>query len=132
MQSQKLLMIFDAFTCLMYSYSIQISIDAVRGNMLRKMVGEEEQLTTKSKIDLSQLPPCRDNLIPHIRRVNHRLAIYKRADIQIFWFPKPYDPKQGWERNDEGVFGASVVLRPSTSPYLDRISSEDYRRDGTV
>ncbi|KAG1695541.1 snRNA-activating protein complex subunit 4 [Nymphon striatum] len=39
----------------------------------------------------------------HISRVNHRLAIYKRADIPIFWSPKPYDPEQGWERNDEGV-----------------------------
>ncbi|KAG1662736.1 hypothetical protein GQR58_020782 [Nymphon striatum] len=29
------------------------------------------------------------------RRVNHRLAIYKRADILIFWFPKPYDPNKG-------------------------------------
>ncbi|XP_068234763.1 uncharacterized protein [Palaemon carinicauda] len=57
----------EAFTCLMYGYSRQKSIDTVRGIMLRKMVGEDEQLTTKSKIDLSHLPPCRDNLIPHIR-----------------------------------------------------------------
>ena len=64
-------------------------------NHLKKMVGEDEQLTTKSKIDLSHLPPCRDNLIPYIRRVNHRLAIYKRAVIPVFWSPKPYDPEQG-------------------------------------
>ncbi len=45
--------------------------------MLREMVGENDQLTTKSKVDLSYLPPCRDNLIPHIQCVTHRLAIYQ-------------------------------------------------------
>ncbi|KAG1678651.1 hypothetical protein GQR58_013324 [Nymphon striatum] len=53
----------------------------------------------------------------HISRVNHRLAIYKRADIPIFWSPKPYDPEQGWERNDEGVlepvWSCGPVLPPT-------------------
>ena len=91
-------------------------MDTVRGIMLRKIAGEDEQLTTKSKIDLSHLPPCRDKLIPHIRRVNHRLTTYKRADIPIFWCPKRYDPEQGWKRSDEGV------LEPvwSCGPVLSR------------
>ena len=87
----------------MYGYSKQKSIDAVRAIMLRKMVGGDEKLRTKSKVDLSRLPPCRDNLIPHINRVNHRLAIYKRAENPVFWCPKPYDPGQGWEKSDEGI-----------------------------
>ena len=122
----------EAFTCLIYGYSRQKSITAVGGIMLRKMVEEEGELTTKSKIDLSQLLPCRDNLISYSCQENHRLAICNRADIPIFWSPKPYDPEQCWDRNDEGVFGAIVVLRPRTSPYLDRHSLEDYGRDGTM
>ena len=112
----------------MYGYSRQKSIDTVRGIMLRKMVGEDEQLTTKSKIDLFRLPPCRDNLIPHISRVNHRLAIYKRADIPIFWSPKPYDPGQGWERNEEGVlepvWSCGPVLPPSLIDLVEKTTDE--------
>ena len=93
----------EAFTCLMYGQAREKSVNAVRSIMLKKMVGEDEQLTTKTKVDLSRLPPCRDNLVPHIGRVNHRLAIYKRADKPIFWQPKPYDPGQGWEKNEDGT-----------------------------
>ena len=79
------------------------SINAVRSIMLNKMVGVDEKLMAKSKLDLSRLPPCRDNLVPHINRVNHRLAIYKRADKPVFSCPKPYDPGQGWEKNETGI-----------------------------
>lgn len=85
----------EAFTCLMYGQTREKSVNAVRGIMLKKMVGEDKQLTTKSKVDLSRLPPCRDNLIPHIGHVNHRLAVYKRADKPVIWCPKSYDPGQG-------------------------------------
>ncbi|XP_068234228.1 uncharacterized protein [Palaemon carinicauda] len=118
----------EAFTCLMYGYSRQKSIDTVRRIMLRKMVGEDEQLTTKSKIDLSHLPPCRDNLMPHIRRVNHRLAIYKRAYIPIFWSPKPYNPEQGWEQNHEGVlepvWSCRLVLPPALIDLVHKTTKE--------
>ena len=86
--------------------------------MLKKMVGEDEQLKTKSKIDLSHLSPCRDKLISYIRRVNHSLAIYKRADIPIFWYPKPYDPEQGWQRSDEGVLEPVWPCDPGLPPTL--------------
>ncbi len=82
----------EAFTCLMYGQAREKSVNAVRSTMLKKMVGEDELLTTKYRVDLSRLPPCRDNLVPHICRVNHRLANYKRADKPIFWHPNPYNP----------------------------------------
>ena len=70
----------EAFTCLMYGYPKEISVDAVRVIMLKKMIGDDDKLSTNSKVNLSHLPPCRDNLVPHGYRVNHLLAIYKRAD----------------------------------------------------
>lgn len=88
----------------MYGHVREKSVNSVRSIMLRKMIGEDETLTTRSKVDLSRLPPCRDNLIPHIHRVNHRLAIYKRAATPIYWCPKPYEPNQGWEKNEEGTW----------------------------
>ena len=92
----------EAFTCLMYGYTREKSLNTVRSLMLKKMVGEDARLTAKSKVDLSRLPPCRDNLVPHIQRVNHHLACYKRAGQAIFWRPKPHNPGQGWKKNDTG------------------------------
>lgn len=69
------------------------------------MVGEDEELTATSKVDLNKLPPCRDNLIPHIQRCNHRLAHYKRAHTPVYEYPKPHDPNQGWHE-------PGVVLEP--------------------
>lgn len=120
----------------MYGYSRQKSIDTVRGMMLRKMVGEDEKMTTKSKIDLFRLPPCRDNLIPHIERVNHRLAIYKRAGIPIFWSPKPYDSGQGWKRNDDGVlepvWSCGPVLPPTLIDIVEKTAEEMEECDDNI
>lgn len=52
------------------------SVDTIHSIMLRKMVGENKELATKSKVDISGLPPCRDSLVPHIARVNYHLAYY--------------------------------------------------------
>lgn len=108
----------EAFTCLIYGYPREVSVNTVRSLMLKKMVGEDARLTSKSKVDLSRLPPCKDNLIPHVQRVNHRLACYKRADKAIFWRPKPYDPGQGWERTDEGLLEPTWCSGPVLPPSL--------------
>ena len=119
----------EAFTCLMYGQAREKSIDTVRSIMLKKMVGEDEKLTTKSKVDFSRLPPCRDNLLPHIFRVNHRLAIYKRANQPIFWRPRPYEPDQGWEKSEEGflepVWSRSPILPPSLIDLLENVADEE-------
>ena len=90
----------EAFTCTMYGYPREREINLVRSKMLKKMVGEDEPLNMKSKIDLARLPPCRDSLIPHCQRVNYRLATYKKAHIPIFEKPKPYEDNQGWTRGE--------------------------------
>ena len=62
--------------------------NVVRTNMLRKMVGEDNLLTIKSKIDLSKLHPVEDNLKLHIYHVNHHIAMNNRANEPIHWTPK--------------------------------------------
>ena len=47
----------EEFTCLMYGNMCIKSINEVRALMLKKMVGEEDKLSTKSKLDFSHLPP---------------------------------------------------------------------------
>ena len=93
----------EAFTCIMYGYNKENSINAVRSKMLKKMVGEDQGLDKTSKIDLARLPPCQDSLIPHINRVNYRISCYKRANIPIFETPKPYEEDQGWTIDATGI-----------------------------
>ena len=83
----------EAFTCLMFGYTRQKRINAVRAKMLVKIVGEDNLLTVKLKIDLSKLPPAEDNLKPHIYHVDFHVARYKRDSEPIYWTPKP------WEEN---------------------------------
>ena len=81
----------------MYGYPRLSSLNAVRTQMLKKMVGEDERLTAKSKVELSRLPPCKDAHVLRVKRVNYRVALYKRAATPIIEKPKPYDG-HGWVR----------------------------------
>ena len=122
----------EQFTCIMYGHARETSVNSVRTKMLRKMVGEDKKLTAKSKVDLSRIPPCSDSLLPHIQRVNYRVACYKRANEPFFWKPKPYDVGQGWEKSEKGVlepvWSCGLILPPSLIDLLETgtgISSED-------
>ena len=119
----------EQFTCLMYGQSRHTSVDVVRAVLLRMMVGEDEKLSVKSKVDLARLPPCRSALKPHIQRVNHRTALYKRAHVPIVEKPKPYDEGQGWVRTTEGIleplWSYGAVLPDSLVDLLDTNDTED-------
>ena len=69
-----LLQRLEKFTCLMSGCPPHPSLNEVRTFMLRKMVGEDENLTIKSKVELSCLPPCQDAHVPHVKPVNYRVA----------------------------------------------------------
>ena len=55
--SSEVLKQLEQFTCLMYKQSRESSADVARTKLLRKMVGEDKKLTSKSKVDLACLPP---------------------------------------------------------------------------
>ena len=89
-------------------------MDIVRPKLLRKMVGEDEKLTSKSKVDLIRLPPC------------HRVALYKRADQAILQKPKPYDDEHGWEKTQKECWNrCSPVLPMSLVDILHTIDHEE-------
>ena len=119
----------EAYTCAMYGYPRETEINVVRLKMLKKMVGEDETLSTKSKVDLSKLPPCRDSLIPHIQRVNYRLAQFKNACIAIDDQPEPFEHENGWSKNERGdiepVWSMGEVFPTSLVDVMERIDSCD-------
>ena len=73
----------------MHGHNRKSSVDVIPGKFLRKMVGEDVKLTSKSKVDLVRLPPSHSILKPHVQRVNHRVAMYKRAEEPILEKPNP-------------------------------------------
>ena len=94
---------------------------------MRHMVGENEALTMRSKVDLSKLPPCKDNLVPHINRVNHLTAHFKRADQPSFWYPAPTDPEQGWKKTKSGlelIWFCRPILPPSLADLIEKTAEE--------
>ena len=109
----------------MYAQAWDKSVNAVRSIILKQMVGEDEKLTSKSRVDLSRLPPCRDNPVPHIYRVNHRIAPYKRADKAIFCSPTILD-KAGRRRTRApwSKCGHLVILLPSLIDLLEKTLEE--------
>ena len=52
----------EEFSCLMFGDTSEKRINEVRGRMLRKMFREDDQLTIKSKFDLSKLFPAEEDL----------------------------------------------------------------------
>ena len=93
----------EKFNCLVYGQNRESSMDGLRANPLRRIVGEDEKLTSKLKVDLASLPPCHPALNPHLQQVNHRVALYKRADESILKKTNPYEYGQGWIGTEEGV-----------------------------
>jgi len=108
----------------MYGYAHEKCLNTVRSLILKKMVGEDARRTAKSKVDLSRLPPCRDNLVPHIQMVNHSLACQA-----IFWRPRPHEPGQGWQKNESGslepIWSNSPILPPSLVDLIEPSSEEE-------
>ncbi len=68
-------------------------------------------------------------LKPHIQRVNHRAALYKRAHEQIPEKPKPYEDKQGWTKTSDGIvepiWSDGPILPTSLVDLLDKTDYED-------
>ena len=113
----------------MYGYSKETSVNIVRSKISKKMVGEGNDLTKESKVDLAHLPRCQDSLLPHIYRVNHWVATYKRANIPILEKPKPNDENQGWLINEneilEPVWTTGSIILQSLINFLDTTNDEE-------
>ena len=74
----------------MYGFPRLNEINQVRKAQLEKMV----LLKKKSKVDLTNLAPCRNDFQPHVERVYHRVAHFKRAHQAYFEAPKAYEENQ--------------------------------------
>ena len=80
---------------------------------------------------MSKIPPCRDSLIPHLQRVNHRLASIRRALDPIWEHPKPHDQDAGWKIGEEDTLQPVWCLGPILPQTLiDILADEEEETDG--
>ena len=70
---------------------VKKKLNEMRTMMLTKMVGNEERINPKSRVNLSLLPLCIDAHRPHIDHVNHRVALFKISNIPIYDAQKQYE-----------------------------------------
>ena len=113
----------------MYGDKKETSVNKLRAKMLRKMVGGNEKLTSKSKVDLARLPPCINSLKPHIERVNYRVACLKKANVALFEIPKPDEDGKGWMKNEAGdlepIWSYGDILPSSLVDLIETAGSID-------
>ena len=87
--------LLEQFTCLIHWQSQESSVDIVCTKLHGKMFGEDQKLTSRSKVDLARLPHCLVALRPHIQLVNQRAALYNWVNEANLEKPYPYDDGQG-------------------------------------
>ena len=104
--------LLEEFTCIMYERNREKNINNARFQLLLKMVGPKDKLNLNSKVDFARLPPCRNSLLPHIYRVNYRLACFKKAGIPIFDLPSPCEDNNGWKKDDNGLIEPIWTIGP--------------------
>ena len=95
------------------------------------MVGNDERINPKSRVNLSLLPPCVDAHHPHVDHVNHHVALFKRSNIPIYDAQKPHE-RQGWEKHSdllEPIRSYGPILLPSLIDLLDKTLDEDVDSD---
>ena len=71
--------------------------------MIKKRLENIQLLHQILKLIWLRLPPCFSNLLPHIYRVNHSFAFFKRVDELFIEAPNPHDDKQGWLKNQSNL-----------------------------
>ena len=65
-------------------------VNDLRYNKIRgKSCSTSETFDASKNIDLGVLPPCRNCLREHLKRVNYQVGIWKRAHIAKPVYPEP-------------------------------------------
>ena len=122
---QKLIEELEEFTCEMYGYPRVKQVNKVRSLMLNKMVGgSTDNLTKKSKVDLSKLPPCKSSFKPHVDRSNYKCILNKSSHIAKPELPSP----TGWRAVEdflEPVWSEGPILPASLVDLITEDSDND-------
>ena len=118
----------EEFTCALYGKQKVKNVNELRYLLLQTKYGKDDGTLDKStSFDLSGLPPCRDVLREHLKRVNFQVAIWKRAHIAKPDIPDPASG-HGWTHGDKGglvpKWTSGVIMPPLLADVLERLQDE--------
>ena len=71
----------EQFTYLIYAQHRESSMDVIRAKPLRQMMGDDEKLTSKSKVDLTRLSPCHSAFKRHVPTMSVRTGVVLRSCV---------------------------------------------------
>lgn len=117
----------ESFTCAMYGHSRFTNINELRLFMLKTKCGNSDKLSVSNNVDIASLPPCRDSLEQHVRRVNYQVAIWKKANIAIPEIPHPTDG-HGWVHRDghmEPLWTRTEILPQTLVDIIEDVQDSD-------
>ena len=76
---------------------------------------------------------CYSALVPHLQRVNHCVALFKRAHVSILEKPEPFEVGQGWTKTEEGtlepIWSSGPILPASLVDLLDSTNPDEEQSD---
>ncbi|KAH3891900.1 hypothetical protein DPMN_016010 [Dreissena polymorpha] len=116
----------DIFTCLLYGNARTDSVYKLRFLWIKEVC--DDSPNASKNVDLSVLPPCKQCLLQHIRRVNYQVGIRKKSHI-----PDPDIPlateEHGWTNNtDTGLIEPpwidGDILPPQIVDVLEDMANE--------
>ena len=93
----------ERFVCLMYGHTSSNDVNKVRATIVRQRFtpGDDRPMSHRRGLDLSQLPPCRNALVKHIKRANYQAMIWRQASQTRPDLPSP--DENGWVQTDNGT-----------------------------
>lgn len=112
----------ERFVCFLYGFPKNEEV-----NTVRRCIFWDKFKKKKQVVDLSLLPPCRDNLHFHVMRSNYVAYIFRKADKLLVDIDDP--TKHGWNEQMKVVW-SSVYYPPDVSEFLFDMRSDDDSRSG--
>jgi hypothetical protein len=95
--SEDLFLQMEAFAWLLYGGKEVSCVNDLRYNKIRgKCCSTGEMFDASKNIDLGVLPPCRNCLREHLKRVNYQVGIRKITHIARPLYPEPTH-ENGWQ-----------------------------------
>lgn len=98
---QSLIDELEEFTCAMYGKARFRSVNELRLFRIKEKC-DDKPIDALRNVEMAILPPCRNCLIQHIRRVNYQVSIWKNAHIAQPNIPTPSED-HGWTRVNEMI-----------------------------
>ena len=124
--NEKAMVDLERFVCAMYGHVRYHDVNKLRYDMFMEKC-QLESLDANKGADLSLLPPCRQALKMHMKRVNYQVRIWKLSHVQNPELPSPLE--HGWTMVSNKLEPQWVDGDILPTSLIDIIDKEDVQSD---